>query len=163
MQALEQVKEDVAKKFPKPLSGSEIATMTVYLIGDYAKKKGKPVTRFRIPQDVIWRGTVPGPRRAARIAEWKAALLSDWGWLAFETEKHFALIQAPLVKGWVLLGGKRFMETRQKLREGNAAGMLQEMHEASVAAAAAAAAAKHAKSGKAVETETAAEAEETAE
>jgi hypothetical protein len=107
----------------KGLSAADMALMTAFLIHEYAATKGKPVTRFRIPAAVLWPGPMPEARRSQLVAAWKAALLADWGWIAFENGKHFALIQAPLVKGWVMLGGKRFMETRQKMRGQGAAAL----------------------------------------
>lgn len=106
----------------KGLSAADMALMTAFLIQDYAATKGKPVTRFRIPKAVLWPGPMPEARREQLVAAWKEALLADWGWIAFDNGKHFALIEAQLVKGWVMLGGKRFTETKLKIRgEGKAA------------------------------------------
>lgn len=114
-------KMDVVKPVPAApvLSVPDAALMTVFLIHEYAAAKGKPVTRFRMPKDALWRSAMAEGPRQKLIAAWKETLATEYGWLVFDTPKHFALIQAPLVQGWVLLGGKRFAETRQKIREGD--------------------------------------------
>jgi hypothetical protein len=115
------VKSFLDKPVPgsKNLSAQDAALVTAFLIHDYEASKGKPVTRFRLSRDSVRKNGQQENLREAYIADWKEALSSQFGWVAFEVGEEFALIRGSLVKGWVKLGAKRFLETRAELRQGD--------------------------------------------
>jgi hypothetical protein len=120
-----EIKPETEAKPEKPvrgqknLSAEEAALVTAYMVHEYEKTKGKPVTRFRISRDSVRKNGQQENLREVFVDKWKEALAGEYGWVAFEVGEEFALIRKPLLKGWVRLGAKRILQTRQELRAGD--------------------------------------------
>lgn len=101
------------------LSAEETALVTAYLIHGYEQEKGKELTRFRLSRDSVRLLGLRANLRDAFAEEWRDALASEWGWIAFPRGEEFGLIRSSAISGWVRLGTKRLSDDRRKLKKGD--------------------------------------------
>ena len=101
------------------LTVAETALFTAYLIHLYSLEKGKEVTRVRLSRDSVRWLSIRANLKEAFIEDWIEELASEWGWIAFPHGEEFGLVDASVVPGWVIIGTKRIVEDRQKLRRGD--------------------------------------------
>src|SRR5260221_4865702 len=98
------------------VTAAEAALVTVFLINRYVAEKGKEVSRLRLSRSSVRRLALRANLRESFVEEWRDALATDWGWIAFPLGEQFGLIRDDSVSGWVRLGTTRIAAQRKKLK-----------------------------------------------
>ena len=100
-------------------SADEVATFTAYLIARYEDDKERRISRFRLSRDSLRRMAQRTVLRDAFIEDWREALASIHGWLAFPRGEEFGLLRDDAIDGWVRIGTKRVQSERSRMRQGD--------------------------------------------
>ncbi len=101
---------------------TEVAMLTVFMVLDYARERGKSTTRGRISPMTLRALSLRQTLRRKFVKDWMAEL-GEIGWTAFSVGDGWAIIKTDTIEGWARFGSKRIRSTLQRIKNGDDAAL----------------------------------------
>jgi len=99
----------------RPNAG-EVAKLTIYLVANYDKEKGKNTSRFRISAKTLRRMSGRAVLRDAFIEEWEDAL-NCLKWSVLRVGDYFGLIRTDTIQDWFRISSLRIKPVIERVCE----------------------------------------------
>jgi len=97
---------------------AETATLTAFLIQDFATDRGKATTRIRLSSNTLRALGNRGTLRNVFVDDWMEEL-DALGWMSLRYRDGFALIEAKSIDGWGRVSSKRIRAVLRRVHAGD--------------------------------------------